>query len=387
MKKPNGALFWPLGGLLKLYAFGKGQRIIHKDTITGPAITLSNHTSFYDFIYTTTALYPKRMNYLAAHKMFFDPLLGPFLRLSRAIPKALLQPDAVATLKALRVLKNKGILSIFPEGQISPSGRFMKPTFSVAKLIKKAKVDVFIVKHQFPYLVNPPWTKKTFRGRIDTQVVKLFGPKDIEQLSEQAIYEAVQKALYHSPYEDNLIKQYTYKLNDIHGLEHVLTECPHCHQTGLISNQHQLNCPHCQQSFKYDRYGRIDGTGVDVLYEAQRQRLIETVKQNPNYTLQSPVRLEGYQDKHVKTIGEGQLTLNKSGYHFVGHVLGKETTYHFDVKDVPTCPSDIGINIQIYEGYELYQFVFSDPYLPTQFVLLGEVLHEDYVQTHTGGNV
>jgi len=386
MKKTSGTLFWPLGGLLKLYAFGKGQRIVHKDPITGPAITLSNHTSFYDFIYTTTALYPKRMNYLAAHKMFFDPLLGPFLRLSRAIPKALLQPDAVATMKALRVLKNKGILSIFPEGQISPSGRFMKPTFSVAKLIKKAKVDVFIVKHQFPYLVNPPWTKKTFRGRMDTQVVKLFDRNDIPNLSEQEIYESVYKALYHSPYEDNLLKQYTYKLNDIQGLEHVLTECPTCHKTGLVSQKHQLNCPHCQAIFKYDAYGRIDNQGVDVYYEAQRQRLIQTVLANPNYTLESPVRLEGYRNKRVQTIGEGHLTLSKDGYHFVGKVFNEDKTYHFDVKDVPTCPSDIGRNIQIYEGYELYQFVFENPYLPTQFVLLGEVLHDLYVNKQLGGN-
>ncbi len=379
MKKPNGILYWPLGALLKLFAYGKGQRMIRKDKINGPAITLSNHTSFYDFIYTTTALYPKRMNYLAAHKMFFDPILGFFLRLSRAIPKALLQPDAVATLKALRVLKNKGILSIFPEGQISPSGRFMNPTFSVAKLIKKAKVDVFIVKHQFPYLVNPPWTKRTFRGRMDTQIIKLFDHTEIPNLSEKSIYDAIVKGLYHSAYEDNLIKQYTYKLNDIQGLENVLIECPKCHQTGLISDKHELDCPHCQSVFKYDRYGRIDGVGVDVLYEAQRQRLIKRLKDNPNHTLQSQVILEGYEHKRVKTIGEGTLTLSVHGYDFSGIVRGNETKYHFDIKDVSTCPSDIGRNIQIYEGHQLYQFVFNNPYLPTEFVLLGEVLHEQWV--------
>lgn len=376
MKKPNGCLFWPLGGLLKVYAYAKGQRIIKKDKITGPAITLSNHTSFYDFIYTTTALYPKRMNYLAAHKMFFDPLLGVLLRLSRAIPKALLQPDAVATLKALRVLKNNGILSIFPEGQISPSGRFMKPTFSIAKLIKKAKVDVFIIKHQFPYLVNPPWTKKTFKGRMDTSIIKLIDKNDIKDLSEQQIYDLVYEHLFHSPYEDNLVKQYRYRLNDIHGLEYVLTECPSCHQTGLVSNKHQLECPHCQKTFKYDVYGRIDGVGVETYFEAQRDRVKQTIKENPNHQLESNVLLEGYFDKKVQTVGEGHLTLSAHGYDFKGKVHGVETSYHFDIKDVPTCPSDIGRNVQIYEGYQLYQFVFEDPYLPTQFVLLGEVLHE-----------
>lgn len=377
MKKPNGLLFWPLGALLKVFAYFKGQRIVKRTKIKGPAITLSNHTSFYDFIYTTTALYPYRMNYLAAHKMFFDPLLGPFLRMSRAIPKALLQPDVVATIKALRVLKKGGILSIFPEGQISPTGRFMMPAFAIAKLIKKAKVDVLTVKHQFPYLVNPPWTKKTFKGKMITTVDKLIDKNDIPGLSEEVIYDLVVKGLTHSPYQSNLIMNYTYKLNDIHGLEYVLTECPNCHQVGMKSEKHELHCPHCDTKLTYDKYGRLDGKGVETYYEAQRERLIETIKNNPDYALESPVKLEGYDDQRVKTIGEGHLKLSKEGYHFEGVVHGQPTTYHFEIKDVPTCPSDIGRNIQIYEGYQLYQFVFENPYLPTQFVLLGEVLYEN----------
>lgn len=374
MKKPSGFLFWPLGSLLKLYAYIKGQRITKKDRIKGPAITLSNHTSFYDFIYTTTALYPQRMNYLAAHKMFYDPLLGPFLRLSRAIPKALLQPDAVATLKALRVLKRGGILSIFPEGQISPTGQFMHPTFSIAKLIKKAKVDVYIVKHQFPYLVNPPWTKKTFKGRMETTIERLLDSKTVLALSEEAIYDRIVEKLYHSPYEDNLVQNHTYRLNDIHGLEYVLTECPSCHQVGLESNKQTLHCPSCKSEWVYDRYGRLNGLGIETYYEAQRNRLKETLLTQPNYTLESPVELEGYDQKRVKKIGSGTLKLSHAGYHFEGFVHDKPTTIHFEIKDVPTCPSDIGRNIQIYEGYQLYQFVFENPYLPTQFVLLANYM-------------
>lgn len=94
--------------------------------------------------------------------------------------------------------------------------------------------------------------------------------------------------------------------------------------------------------------------------------------------------MEGYLNKRVQTLGEGHLTLSKAGYHFEGKVLEEDKIYHFDVKDVPTCPSDIGRNIQIYEGYELYQFVFDDPYLPTQFVLLGEVLHDLYIRNQEG---
>src|SRR3989339_37007 len=118
MKKPNLFLYITLGFLVKIFSILKGQKIVEKTNIKGPAICLSNHTSFYDFIYTTAALYPKRVSYLAASKMFYEKSTRPFLKLARAIPKSLMQADPAATLKAFKLLKKKSILSIFPEGQI-----------------------------------------------------------------------------------------------------------------------------------------------------------------------------------------------------------------------------------------------------------------------------
>ncbi|MDO9629945.1 MAG: hypothetical protein Q7I99_08580 [Acholeplasmataceae bacterium] len=59
MKRPNIILNIVLGFLVKIFAYLKGQRIIKKCRIKGPAIILSNHTSFYDFIYTSAAMYRK----------------------------------------------------------------------------------------------------------------------------------------------------------------------------------------------------------------------------------------------------------------------------------------------------------------------------------------
>jgi hypothetical protein len=48
----------------------------------------------------------------------------------------------------------------------------------------------------------------------------------------------------------------------------------------------------------------------------------------------------------------------------------------FDPKNIPYLPSDIGTNVQIYEGYVIYQFVFADHKLPTRFVHAGEFIHK-----------
>lgn len=78
MKRPNPFLNITLGFLIKIFAIIKGQSIIKKCKIKGPAIILSNHTSFYDFIYTSAAMYPKRISYLAAKKMFMSQQQNTF---------------------------------------------------------------------------------------------------------------------------------------------------------------------------------------------------------------------------------------------------------------------------------------------------------------------
>ncbi|MDZ4197229.1 MAG: lysophospholipid acyltransferase family protein, partial [Candidatus Izemoplasmatales bacterium] len=183
MKRPNPILYWFLGSLLLIFAFFKGQRIVRLHRIKRGAIVLSNHTSFYDFIYTTTATFPHRVNYLAVDKMFYEPVAGFFMRLARAIPKPLFESDPSSIKKAFQVLNHKGIIGIFPEGQISAIGSTLPISKAIAKFIKKAQVNVYIVLHKGAYFVNPPWSKKTFRGRVDSTVSLLFSPSDIESKS------------------------------------------------------------------------------------------------------------------------------------------------------------------------------------------------------------
>jgi hypothetical protein len=55
---------------------------------------------------------------------------------------------------------------------------------------------------------------------------------------------------------------------------------------------------------------------------------------------------------------------------------GSSPDLYFDPKDISSLPSDIGINIQIYQGYQLHQFILEKPHMPTKFVLFGEFLHD-----------
>lgn len=375
MKRPNLFLYVTLGFLLKVFAIIKGQRITKNTRIKGPAILLSNHTSFYDFIYTTAALYPHRVSYLAASKMFFERGTGFFLRLARAIPKSLMQADPVATLSAFRILKKHGLVSIFPEGQISPSGKTIYIAYSIAKLIKRANVDVYIVRHFGPGLVNPPWSKKTFSGRIETEKSIMATKDEIAQMSLDHIYETVCQHLMISQGVFAKEKGYTYRLRPINNLENVIYQCPKCLNEGLISKTYHLECPACHHILRYDHHGLINNEPLDVHFEQQALRVEKMIHDDPNFELSANARLQSFRQQRLVDVGRGTIKLNQEGYVYQGTVDNQQVTLNFNIDSTPTLPSDIGRNIQIYEGYQIYQFEMDEAWKPTKFVHAGEYLY------------
>ncbi|MFA5006601.1 MAG: 1-acyl-sn-glycerol-3-phosphate acyltransferase [Candidatus Izemoplasmatales bacterium] len=375
MKRPNPLLYATLGFLLRIYAFFKGQRIRRHAKIKGPAIVLSNHTSFYDFIYTTAAVYPKRVSYMAAGKMFYDPLLGFFLRMARAFPKCLFQADPVATMNVFRILRRKGIVSIFPEGQISPIGVTQPIAPSIAKLLKKAKVDVFAVRHQGAYLVNPPWSKKNFPGRIQTDVELVLTKERLASLTEEEVLAAVVEALRFNVSSFDPEGRYRYRINDIENLESVLYRCPRCGGETLHADGRDLVCPACGNRLSYDPHGKVGGLRIDDLYHVQEAEMRMRIESDPAFRLEADVRLESFRDERLVEVGRGRLSLTHDGYRYEGTVDGRETVLAFDPKNVPTLPSDLGRNVQIYEGYLIYQFAMDVPTIPTKFVIAAEILH------------
>lgn len=375
MKRPNLILTILLGGLLKVYAILKGQKITQRVKITHPALILCNHTSFYDFVYTTAALYPHRVTHFAAAKMFYDPNLGFFLRLARAIPKSLFQSDMASVMKAFRILKKKGIVCVFPEGQISSIGKTLKPPFAIAKMIQKMGVDVFVVKHHNAYFSNPPWSKKTFRGPMFTTMEQIFSANTVKTLSEQTIFQTVFEKLDFNSSEYNAIHRHRYRLNDIANLENLIYRCHRCEKNGLIAKKDRLYCPHCHSEFVYDHYGMLDGQRLDELYHAQEVAIYHEIDTNPQFSMENKVQLESYVNDHVQVVGSGVLTLTKTAYRYQGTINGEVVDKTFLTKHVEYVPSDIGVNIQIYVENQLYQFVFEEKNRPTQFVIAGEYLY------------
>jgi transcription elongation factor Elf1 len=370
-------LLWlPLAGLLKISAYLQGGRVISKVKIKKPAIVLTNHTSFRDYIFTTAALYPHRITYMAAAKMFNEPERGPFLRMARAIPKASFQSDTRSVISALSILKQKGILSIFPEGQISYHGTSLLPPYSIAKFIKKAGVNVYIAQIQNDYLMAPPWSDKVFKGKVFIKVFDLFKAEELKTLDEAAVYQAINDKLSFNTGAFNREHRHKYQVQDVDNLESLVYQCPKCRHEGLGVNKNTLVCPECGHVLTYDEYGFLNGESVYELFEKQRAEIVAQIDEDSHYSISAPVTLIRYQDQKLAPVGQGVLALDRERYTYTGTDKGQDTVLIFSTKTVEYLPSDIGKNVQIYADNELYMFRMDDKIMPQKFVIVGEYMHK-----------
>ena len=119
--------------------------------VHGPAVLVSNHVSFVDAILLMAAS-PRPIVFIMDHKIFRLPVLGALFRLAKAIPIAP-QKDDPATYEAAfqraeAVLRDGGLLCIFPEGAITRDGQLQAFKGGIMKILEAQPVPVVPVALQ-----------------------------------------------------------------------------------------------------------------------------------------------------------------------------------------------------------------------------------------------
>lgn len=88
----------------------------------GPLIVMPNHFSDSDPVVLGAAM-PRYAYYMAKSELFTIPLLGPLIRFLRGFPVRRGAPDRTALRYAEQRLESGEAVVIFPEGQLSQTGR------------------------------------------------------------------------------------------------------------------------------------------------------------------------------------------------------------------------------------------------------------------------
>lgn len=101
-----------------------GLRVTGEENIPrdGAAIIASKHASNFDPPLVGTAVRSRLIHFMAKEELFRNPVMNWFLRYMNTFPVHRGRVDRKALIEALRVLKEGGILGIFPEGTRVPDG-------------------------------------------------------------------------------------------------------------------------------------------------------------------------------------------------------------------------------------------------------------------------
>jgi 1-acyl-sn-glycerol-3-phosphate acyltransferase len=122
----------------------------------GPYIVASNHESYFDFI-CFWAVSPHQIQYLAAEKFYDSPFWRPIMVATGQIKVERKSNDKKKVHEqAHYILKNKGVLGIFPEGTRSRSGEIGKAYHGVTRFALEAKVPIVPVGMIGTYDILPP---------------------------------------------------------------------------------------------------------------------------------------------------------------------------------------------------------------------------------------
>ena len=358
----------------------------------GPFIMISNHASRMDYIYTGIPVLPKRMNYVAGYNEFFRGHLALVFGLLKVIPKRNFVPDNYTIREVNRVLKGGGNIMIFPEGMSSISGANQPVAIGTGKLLKLYKLPVYYSVIKGGYLTSPKYNLKDRPGKVEVVIDQLFTPEDLKILTPEEIEDSVNEAIYHDDYAWNKVEKNHYAIGE-NGAEHMedlLFWCPKCHcQHTMRGEGNKFYCTSCGNgAMLTDTYEMIpfDDTCVipetqTMWFNLQREEIKKEIS-DPAFVLTEKVKLGNLPEyKYLKNnatseiVGEGVLTLDRTGLSYDGTRNGEEFHFHIPSLSLPT----YGMCTDLSRFYTFYNGEFMEFYpennVVEKFFLATEEIH------------
>ena len=358
----------------------------------GPYIFISNHASRLDYIFTGVPMLPARMNYVAGYNEFYRSHLSGVFHLLQVIPKKNFTPDHYAIKEMNRILKGGGRVIIFPEGMSSISGANQPVALGTGKFLKHYKVPVYYSVIKGGYLTSPKYNLRDRNGRVEVEIDQLFTPEQLDTLSPEEIEDIVNKAIYHDDYAWNKEQKNHYKIgeNGAEGLETLLFWCPKCGKQHVMKTEgNTIYCTACGNGATIDdtyTMTPMDDTCVipetqTAWFNAQREVIKQEIQED-GFVLTEKVRLGTLPKKGLLKnqatsyiVGEGTLTLDKTGLSYTGTRDNAPWSFHIDTKNLPTYGMCTDVSrFYTFVGGEFVEF-YPEHNTVEKFFLATEELH------------
>ena len=392
-RRPNGVLYFVvyilIYPLLKVLFHLEVDRRNY-DPPKGPFIVVSNHVSFMDFVIVMLALYPRRLNAVAAHKFFLYKPLDKLLPIMGVIPKKLFDPDIGSIKRIKTVLKRGGRILLFPEGRCSTDGAYVGIHKATGKLIKNLGVPVISCHIEGAYTCMPYWRKGIRLGRERLTIAGLFSQEDTKSLSVDEINSAIDSRLGGFDTSPPARPFRTFRSRKlVEGLHNIFYWCPKCNGEFTLETQgNTIRCSVCGNAAYMDHTARFTPTpgsiapeNVHAWYREQARYEMqflyddmEPIGEPVNVRMPSATAGGG-----MEQCGSGMLLLDAEGWHFDGELSGSPVSLLFPLYTVPAVPFDPVDNFQIYAQGRFYMFTPVDPQRVAKYAIVGECAYWRFV--------
>ncbi len=251
----------------EIRVIARGDKI---DKNREPFILISNHFNTWDSFVVMRNIKSK-IRFLATAIGFLDPGKGFGMKfLARAIPKRVGKVDYKATKQVFYYLEQGYSIGFFPEGDNTFYGETLPIFKSTGKLIKKADVDVILVKQQGGYISQPRWADYFAKdGVVHTETVMLLTKEEVRQLTPGKINIIIEKSIYNNDYDFQRERMIKFKRKArAEGIERLVYYCNNCGGVlTVFGSKDDIVCSKCGKIGHINEYEFIEGNKFDNLVD------------------------------------------------------------------------------------------------------------------------
>ena len=327
--------------------------------INGPYLVIANHTTVLDCVLVGMS-FRKQMYFVASEHVYRKGWVSRLLLWAfEPIAKMKGSTDTLTVMKIIRRLKNGYNVCLFAEGNRSFDGRNYPVPEATGKLAKICGASLVTYRIEGGYLTNPRWGFGIRHGKAFGQVVNIYSPEQLSQMTPEQINEIIKNDIHEDAYDRQAIKQIAYKGKDrALGIECAYCVCPRCRTLGKItSSGNRVKCTACGNETEFDVYGNFDpafGVTNTKEWEDLQEEYFKELAAGAN-TQSESVPFFGDSDVSLKTLDANHMENNLGS--------GKMALYADRFEFVPAAGEAISLplkNIPDMSVYGRNGFVFSD---------------------------
>ena len=319
-----------------------------------PFILVSNHFNTWDsFIVMQNIDY--NIRFVATEMAFLDKNKKWSMKvLARVIPKRVGKVDVVATRRILEYLQQGYAIGLFPEGDNTFYGETLGIFKASGKLIKKAGVDVILVKQSGGYLSQPRWADNFAKmGVVHTNTEVLLTKEELKKLTPTMINKLIVKAIYNNEYDFQRERMIKFDRDArAEGIERLLYFCPNCNSPMTVfGHEDDIYCSKCGKIGHINQYEFIEDSKYDNLVDwnkFQYKHIEEVIKSE--FVFVATLNLVNTDSYRNIKIGEYKVTYKNKTLYFTD----KNSSYTFEIEKIKYAVNTMRNSFSFDYGEETY---------------------------------